>query len=180
MTGTYSDRALDPANPIYAGKIEFRGMTHPGLHEALVDVATFETRRGGSSPSGASRRPFGGHTPPSTCSREIRCGRCRRAYVGTSARGRKGIYHYYVCSTRYRYGTEHCSGERLPKDALEEAVIEQMRNVYADSLPIERALADAAAEDGDPGGDAARRLAGVRQELAGAKRSLNRYCADGA
>ncbi len=107
----------------------------------------------------------------------IRCGRCRRAYVGTSAHGRRGLYHYYVCSTRYRYGTEHCPGERLPKDALEEAVIDQMQHVYADSSLIERALADAATEDGEPAEDAVRRVAGVRQELAGARRSLDRYFA---
>jgi site-specific DNA recombinase len=54
------------ANPIYAGKIEFRGTVHPGLHEPIVDISTFEAQ-GGSSPSGASRRHFGGPIPPSTC-----------------------------------------------------------------------------------------------------------------
>jgi site-specific DNA recombinase len=78
---------------------------------------------------------------------------------------------------RYRYGTEFCGGDRLPKDALEEAVIEQMEAVYRDSSLIEEALADWAVKDGEPVQDAARRLAGIRQELAGAKRSLDRYFA---
>jgi hypothetical protein len=50
-----------------------------------------------------------------------------------------------------------------------------MQDVYLDSSLIEQALADATAEGGDPAADAASRLAGVRQELAGAKRSLDRY-----
>jgi hypothetical protein len=52
-----------------------------------------------------------------------------------------------------------------------------MQEVYANSSLIERSLADAAAEDRDPAEEAAGRLAGVRQELAGAGRSLERYFA---
>src|SRR5215211_3174525 len=165
------------SNPIYAGKIEFRGMTHPGLHAALVDPATFETAGRILAERGESQALRRAHPTEYLLSGVIRCGRCRRAYVGTSARGRKGLYHYYVCSTRYRYGTEHCAGDRLPKDALEEAVIEQMQDVYSDTPLIEQALADAAAEDGEPAEDAVRRLAGVRHEVAGARRSLDRYFA---
>jgi DNA invertase Pin-like site-specific DNA recombinase len=54
------------ANPIYAGKIEFRGTTHPGLHEPIVDAATHETARR-ISPSGENRRHFGARTQPTTC-----------------------------------------------------------------------------------------------------------------
>jgi site-specific DNA recombinase len=28
----------------------------------------------------------------------LRCGRCKRAYVGMSAKGNRGTYHYYACS----------------------------------------------------------------------------------
>ena len=105
----------------------------------------------------------------------IRCGRCRRAYVGTSAHGRNGLYRYYVCSTRYRYGTEFCPGERLPKDALEEAVIDQMNEVYRDSSLIGDALGRARADERRPAEEATRRLASIRQELAGARRALDRY-----
>jgi len=165
------------SNPIYAGKIEFRGMTHPGLHEPIIDAATFEAAGRILAERGESQALRRAHPTEYLLSGVIRCGRCRRAYVGTSAHGRKGLYHYYVCSTRYRYGTEHCPGDRLPKDALEEAVIDQMQDVYANGSLIERALADAAAEDRDPAEEAARRLAGVRQELVGARRSLDRYFA---
>jgi site-specific DNA recombinase len=164
-------------NPIYAGKIEFRGATSPGLHEPLVDSATFEAAGRILGERGESQALRRAHPTEYLLSGVIRCGRCRRAYIGTSARGRKDLYHYYVCSTRYRYGIEHCPGERLPKDALEEAVMEQMQQVYADGSLIEQALTEAATEEGEPAEDVARRLAGVRQQLAGARRSLDRYFA---
>ena len=55
--------------------------------------------------------------------------------------------------------------------------MEQMQEVYADSSLIEEALADATAENGHAVEGPGRRLAGVRQQLAGARRSLDRYFA---
>jgi site-specific DNA recombinase len=164
-------------NPIYAGKIEFRGTTHPGLHEPIVDASTFDAARRILAERGESQALRRAHPTDYLLSGVIRCGRCRRAYVGTSAHGRKGLYHYYVCSTRYRYGSEFCSGDRLPKHTIEEAVIEQMQDVYRDSALIEKAFAHATAEEGEPAEETERKLAGVRQQLAGARRSLDRYFA---
>jgi site-specific DNA recombinase len=164
-------------NPIYAGKVTFRGTAHPGLHKALVDRNTFEAAARILAERGESQALRRGHPTEYLLSGVIRCGRCRRAYVGTSARGRKELYHYYVCSTRYRYGSEFCPGDRLPKDALEDAVMEQMEEVYRDSSLIEEAITSNAADERAPAEEAAGRLAGVRQELAGAKRSLDRYFA---
>ncbi|MFB3737916.1 MAG: recombinase family protein, partial [Candidatus Velamenicoccus archaeovorus] len=165
------------SNPIYAGRIEFRGLTHPGLHEPIVDTSTFAAAGRILAERGESQALRRAHPTEYLLSGVIRCGRCRRAYVGTSAHGRKGLYQYYVCSTRYRYGTEHCHGERLPKDALEEAVIDQMQEIYGNSSLIERALADANVEEGELAEDTGRRLTGIRQQVAGAKRSLDRYFA---
>jgi len=65
--------------------------------------------------------------------------------VGTSAHGRNGRYTYYACSTRYKYGPAKCSGDRLPKDRLEAAVLTQLAEPYRDGHVIERALVDLAA-----------------------------------
>ena len=164
-------------NPIYAGKVEFRGTIHPGLHEPIVDHAITETVLRILEERGESQALKRGHPSDYVLSGVVRCGRCSRAYVGTSARGRRGLYHYYVCSTRYRYGTGFCQGDRLPKDDLEEAVIEQMQDVYRDTSLIDEAMATAATEDGELAEDPARPLAELRQDLAGAGRSLDRYFA---
>ena len=49
--------------------------------------------------------------------------------------------------------------------------------MYRDNSLIEEAIAAAALDDREPAEEAARRLASVRQELAGARRSLDRYFA---
>ncbi|WP_084628430.1 recombinase family protein [Amycolatopsis nigrescens] len=44
------------------------------------------------------------------------CSHCGKRYLGTAAKGNKYRYRYYTCFTRHRYGTEHCSADRLPAD----------------------------------------------------------------
>jgi site-specific DNA recombinase len=160
-------------NPIYSGKVEFQGTMHPGLHKPIVDHAIIESVQRILEERGESQALKRGHPSDYVLSGVIRCGRCRRAYIETSARGRSGLYHYYVCSTRYRYGAEFCSGDRLPKNDLEAAVIEQMQDVYRNTSLIDEAMATTAIDDG-PAEDPARRLADLRQGLAGARRSLDR------
>ena len=105
----------------------------------------------------------------------IRCGRCRRAYVGMSARGKSGLYHYYACSGRQKLGRKGCDGERIPRDKLEHAVLKQLASLYHDSALIERAAAEAAAkrQQGRPTLEERRRA--LSEEIRRAERGLDRY-----
>jgi site-specific DNA recombinase len=83
----------------------------------LIDQDTFDRaqallkERGGDWTHRAARAEF-------LLSGLLRCGRCRRAYVGMSAKGNGGTYHYYACSGRQKLGRKVCDGERLSKDKL--------------------------------------------------------------
>jgi site-specific DNA recombinase len=107
----------------------------------------------------------------------VRCDRCGRAYVGTSAQGRSSRYTYYACSTRYKYGATKCNGERLPKDRLEAAVLAQLAELYRDGRVIERALADAAKHTAKQRPQLEDQLASTRAEIAQVERKLDRYFA---
>jgi site-specific DNA recombinase len=90
------------ANPAYRGLIRWKGEIHPGLHEPLVGHDVFEQaqqilRRRGEDAS--LRR---GNSSDFLLSGLVRCDRCARAYVGTSAHGRSSRYTSYACSTRYK------------------------------------------------------------------------------
>ena len=96
------------SNPIYVGRIEYKGTLYPGLHEAIVPREMFESAQRTLEERGDSQALKRGHPSEYLLSGLIRCGRCRRAFVGTSAHGRTRRYRYYTCSTRYRYGTAAC------------------------------------------------------------------------
>jgi site-specific DNA recombinase len=162
-------------NPVYVGKVAFRGKIHPGRHEAIVDEQTFEAVQAILVERRESQALKRGHPSDYLLSGVLRCGRCQNAYVGTAAHGRKNRYRYYVCSTRYRYGTEVCDGDRLPMEALEEAVVEQMAGVFSDSALVGDTLALSRAEEARASEKTAQRLASIQQQLAAARRSLDRY-----
>ncbi|MGH2725319.1 MAG: recombinase family protein [Actinomycetota bacterium] len=165
------------SNPIYVGRIDFRGTTYPGLHEAIVDRDVFERAQRILEERGDSQALKRGHPSEYLLSGLLRCGRCRRAFVGTSAYGRTRRYRYYTCSTRYRYGTAWCDAERLPRDELEEAVLEQLAEVYSNTSLVAEAIAEADAAERQGAMDIQRRVGATRQELAAARRGLDRYFA---
>jgi site-specific DNA recombinase len=55
----------------------------------------------------------------------IRCQKCRAAYIGYGAKS--GRHHYYVCGTTYAKGKEVCPSQHLPKDNIEQFVVEKIK-----------------------------------------------------
>src|ERR671936_1195071 len=102
----------------------------------------------------------------------IRCGRCRRADVGMSARGNGGTYHYYACSGRQKLGRAGCDGERIPRDKLEAAVLAQLASLYRDGALVRKALDEAVAKQhaGRPALEERRRA--LAEEIRRGKRAL--------
>jgi site-specific DNA recombinase len=162
-------------NPVYVGKIEFRGIISPGLHESLVGSETFEAAVRILQERGESQAMKRGHPSDYLLSGLVRCGQCDRAFVGTRAHGRSRAYHYYTCSTRYRYGTQFCDAERIAKESLEEAVFEQLYEVFTDSALIAEAFEEASLTDEQNAEEIEARLSALRQDQAAVKRAIDRY-----
>jgi site-specific DNA recombinase len=162
-------------NPAYKGLVRWNGDIHPGLHEPLVDDDTFEKaqeilRR--RSENASLRR---GNPTDFLLSGLLRCHHCGRAYVGTSAHGRSGRYTYYACSTRYKYGPAKCTGERIPQDRLEAAVLTQLAELYRDSQLIEQALAETAKATDSERPQLEEQLTSTRAEITRIEQQLERY-----
>lgn len=162
------------ANPAYKGLVRWSGDTHPGLHEPLIDDATFEKAQAILRRRGEDASLRRGNPSDYLLSGLIRCHHCGRAYVGTS-HGRSARYTYYACSTRYKYGPARCNGDRLPKERLEEAVLTQLAELYRDGRVIERALAEAAKHSANEQPRLEDQLASACAEIARLERKLERY-----
>ena len=125
-------------NPFYAGKIRWGGEIFPGKQESLIDEETFRKaqailseRRGDPSlrRSNSSSYPLSGL---------LRCGRCGRHLVGVSAHGRGGVYQYYACPGKFKYG--ECELENLPRERIDISIISQVKKIFEDSQLISRIL----------------------------------------
>jgi site-specific DNA recombinase len=162
-------------NEAYLGRVIWRGESLPGNHEPLLDELTFQRAQRLLRERGEDMALRRSNPGDYLLTGLIRCGRCKRAYVGMSARGNGGHYHYYACSRRQKLGPKACDGDRIPRDKLETAVIHQLATLYRDGALIRDALhtAKAKAHRNQP------RLEEQRRALAGeirrAERALARY-----
>jgi site-specific DNA recombinase len=162
------------ANEAYVGRVHWREQTFPGLHEPLIDQDTFDRaqtllkERGGDWTHRAARAEF-------LLSGLLRCGRCRRAYVGMSAKGNGGTYHYYACSGRQKLGPKGCDGERLSKDKLETAILDQLASLYRHGRLIRDAIQKAAASDETDRDALTEQRASLAKEITRIERAIERY-----
>jgi site-specific DNA recombinase len=163
------------ANPAYRGLIRWNDSLFEGLHEPLVDEDIFEKAQAILRRRREHASLRRGNPTEFLLSGLVRCDHCGRAYVGTSAHGNGGRYTYYACSTRYKYGPSKCTGERLPKKRLEDAVLAQLAELYRDGRLIERAITDAAKHVENERPHLEDQLTSTRNEIGRLERKLERY-----
>jgi site-specific DNA recombinase len=125
-------------NEAYCGTLVWGGRPgHPAIHSddppvkvenawpAIVDRATFDQVQ----EKMASKRPKTIHPrtipSPYLLSGFLFCS-CGHAMIGRSAKSHQ--YFYYTCNGSFKKGKDACNGRPLPKDKLEQLVIEQIRH----------------------------------------------------
>jgi site-specific DNA recombinase len=163
------------SNPTYLGRIRWRDQVFDGIHEPLIDEATFHRAQAILRERGDDISRRRGNASAFLLSGLLRCGHCGKAYIGMSAKGNGGTYHYYACSGRQKYGPKACQGERLPRHKLEQAVLHQLSSLYRDSNLISEALAAAQAEAEQQRPEINQRLASIAAEITRAEQALERY-----
>jgi site-specific DNA recombinase len=164
-------------NDAYLGRVHLRGQSFPGLHEPLVDELTFARAQRLLHERGEDCAKRRNNPSDYLLSGLLRCGRCRRAYVGMSAKGNGGHYHYYAWSGRQKLGRRGCDGERIPRDKLEEAVLHQLADLYRDGALMRRALAEAERQGQQDRPALEERRRQLAHEIRRTERALERYYA---
>jgi site-specific DNA recombinase len=163
------------ANEAYLGRVHWRDQTFPGLHEPLIEEDSFARAQELLRERGEDWSLRASACSEFLLSGVVRCGRCRRAYVGMSAKGNGGSYHYYACSGRQKLGRRACDGDRLNRDKLEAAVLAQRAELYRDGALIRQAIEHAAANQGAERAALAEQRAGLAKEIRRAKHAIERY-----
>lgn len=165
-------------NPVYVGRINWRGETHPGAHDALISEDTFTAAQTLLAERGANRSTRRSNSSDYLLSGLVRCEHCGSAMVGTAAHGNGGRYRYYSCRRRNRYGSgKGCAAARIPADALEDTMLAVLTDRLADTDLIERAVARAQEIAGDGRGRLDAELVGIDQELRRCTELHERYLA---
>jgi site-specific DNA recombinase len=116
-------------NPVHAGYMPYGDELHDGEHEAIIERAIFdraqailETRKG------CGRRR--GRNPEYLLAGILGCA-CGGALTPASTRTRGKEYRYYRCVTRDKQGGDVCAARSLPAKAIEEFVVQRLRESVA-------------------------------------------------
>lgn len=120
-------------NPVYVGRIDYKGTIYEGEHDAIVSEDVFarvrtilrENRRNGGRDV---RNRYG-----ALLKGLLYCGKCNASMVHayTSQRGKR--YRYYVCSHAQKNGWDTCLVKSLPAPDIERFVVERIRAIGNDS-----------------------------------------------
>jgi site-specific DNA recombinase len=162
-------------NRTYLGQVHFRGTWSDASHPPLVEEGLFDAVQAILAERGEDVSKRASNSSDYLLSGLIVCGGCGRHFTGTRASGRNATYRYYTCGGRQRYGSKTCNADRLPADALDDAVVRSLLAAYEDTDLFSTAVAEA---NGHAQRGRARHegeLSAVNAELAKVEAAIDRY-----
>jgi site-specific DNA recombinase len=118
-------------NPIPAGFMSCNDELHEGQHQAIIDQVTYR-RVQNLVNEGRGKHTRWGRNPDYILTGIIHCALCGQAYTPASTRRGNREYRYYRCSKRDKQGADACPAGPLPASAIEEFVVERVRDALAD------------------------------------------------
>ena len=126
-------------NRRYIGSYVFKGEETPGVIPPLIDVDTFERVQ---QKMQANKRYPGSQKAkePYLLLGKLVCGHCNDLMIGDGGTGKSGQqYHYYVCRTRKK--NKRCDKRPIPKDWIENLVVNDAKTMLTDEFIDEMAKA---------------------------------------
>jgi site-specific DNA recombinase len=173
-SGLTVGRILD--NPAYAGDIAYRDVYVKDAHDALIDRDTWQRARdiAEARSDAHTQRAMSGSDYHLTGL--ITCPECGHKYIGTSAKGRNRLYHYYTCFSRTRYGTAGCDSPRLVAPTTDAATLQALLDFYtnADTL-IADAITRAQRHHRDSHADRQGELDAIDTQIKTKNAAIDRY-----
>ena len=109
-------------------------LTYPAPHVALVEPDVFSAANNLMVLRGEDHSKRRTNPTDYLLGGLITCRLCGKRYSGTAAHGKRSRYRYYTCLSRQRSGAHGCDAERLPAEALDDAVLQAL--VEPTPIPI--------------------------------------------
>ncbi|MCC7386343.1 MAG: recombinase zinc beta ribbon domain-containing protein [Deltaproteobacteria bacterium] len=118
-------------NAVYAGYMPSGGELHEAEHTPLIPRETFMRVRALLEGATLAKKDHG-RNPEYVLRGLLRCAYCGASFTPASTRKARSEYRYYRCITRDKQGRDACPSSPLPADAIEDYVLERLRETTAD------------------------------------------------
>jgi len=134
-------------NVVYIGKVEYDDEVFDGEHDAIIDESLFNEVQEILQGQSRTRGVYGGNGHPDALLKSLlRCGHCGHAMIHGHTRKRQGDqYRYYVCTTSQKQGVEACPTSTVPAAAIEQFVIDRIREMVTKPALIAQVVTEAEA-----------------------------------
>lgn len=127
-------------NVLYVGKVKYAGELYPGEQAPIISNEVFDkaqdiltnNRRERYNPKGANCTGLLNYI--------LRCRACNSIMFHTYVRKGEHKYRYYVCMNAQKRGYKLCPTRSVNAQAMEEAVIKQLRNIADDDNELRKTL----------------------------------------
>ena len=124
-------------NPLYIGRVKHYGETYSGEQERIVGEEVWREVQQRLSRDGRRGRHHISDPCGALLKGMVHCASCDVAMTHTYAQKKgKPLYRYYVCGRAHRKGWQECETKSVSAPALEQAVVEQLAAMAADTSNI--------------------------------------------
>lgn len=120
------------AQRLYTGHVPYRDEIHPGLHDGIVDEATFQAAADAIRTRTETDTTCTPNRHNALLKGLLRCGCCGAAMGHTFATSGPKLYRYYACHTAKTQGTDACSNGAFPAHEIEAFVVDQIARLLHD------------------------------------------------
>lgn len=154
-------------NPIYIGKVLYKGDLYIGEHEGIVDPEIWERsqrilkRNGSNGGRGVRNR----HS--ALLKGILRCAPCDAAMTHSFSKKNGRTYRYYVCGYAQKTGWVNCPTKSIPAEEIEQCIYERIRIIGSDPELLEETIQAARKQ-------LTNQMAQVEADIRTAERQLNR------
>ena len=156
-------------NPFYIGLFRFNGELHEGIHEPLIDKATFDVVQRTIKERGRPREQPDDHTYPYR--KVFTCGECGRCITQEKHTKKSGlVFRYYRCTKK---GTQ-CSQPYLNETKLHQQVSKIISNVALSETWAEKMLQQVAAWEKEEAHASARAAEETKDKLTTVRKRLSK------
>lgn len=162
-------------NQRYVGKVQHENEIYPGKHEAIIPEALFDEVQRRLNNYAQVRKPrkvSAKGVPHYYILRGlIRCGGCQSVMTPKPGKG----YPYYVCTRVTNSASTKCDTPHLPAVAIENHVLERLRQLSLDTEEVKRLLSNAKGREITDLEQQKRRVQKLAKLLAAKKKKLGAW-----
>jgi len=127
-------------NPVYMGKVEYKGQVYEGEHDAIIDPVLWNQVQAAIEAPPRTRANSNRAETPGLLKGMLRCGHCGTSMALSFTKRHGRLYRYYNCHRATRTSYDNCEVKSIAAGIVEGQVKDLLRKVFRSPEVVQRTL----------------------------------------